>query len=103
MMSSPAPPAQALATALGRSEPLTGLLQRVRESQARLAALAGILPPGLRGDVRAGPLDEQCWVLLVPHAAAAAKLRQLTPALETALREQGWPEPPIKIKVLPRT
>ena len=101
-MTTPPPPGERLGTALGRSEPLSGLMQRVRESQARLAAVAGLLPDGLQGEVRAGPLDEARWVLLVGHAAGAAKLRQLLPALEESLRSQGWSGPAIKIKVLPR-
>jgi hypothetical protein len=92
-----------LATALGRSEPLAGLMQRVRESRARLEAITRLLPEGLRGEIRSGPLDDDAWVLLVANAAAAAKMRQLLPALESALREQGWPGPPIKVKVLPRS
>jgi hypothetical protein len=95
-------PGLTLATALHRSEPLTGLLQRMRESQARLAAIAGLLPPGLQGEVRAGPLDDSAWVLLVGHAAAAAKVRQMLPTLQDALAAAGWPGPAIKIKVLPR-
>ncbi len=91
-----------LAAALDRSEPLVGLMQRVRESQARLAALSGLLPPALRAGIRPGPLDEEAWQLLVDNAAVAAKLRQLLPALEGELRAQGWNKPPIKIKVLPR-
>lgn len=102
-MSSPAPPALALARALDNSEPLTGLLQRVRLSQARLAAVAPLLPAGLRGEVRAGPLDDAAWVLLVSNAAAAAKLRQLLPAVTSALEQQGYRGPEVKIKVLPRT
>lgn len=101
-MSTPGLKDQTLAVALGRSEPLSSLLQRVRESKARLDAVAPLLPPGLADGIRAGPLDDSAWVLLVSHAAAAAKLRQMLPALETALRERGWPGPPIKIKVLPR-
>ena len=91
-----------LATALDRSEPLGGLLQRVRESQARLQALSSLMPPPLRAGVRAGPLDEQAWQLLVDNAASAAKLRQMLPVLEAELRAHGWTQPPIKIKVLPR-
>ena len=101
-MSSPAPPALALARALDNSEPLVGLLQRVRLSQARLAAVAPLLPAGLRGEVRAGPLDDAAWVLLVSNAAAAAKLRQLLPAVTAALEKQGYVGPAVKIKVLPR-
>jgi hypothetical protein len=91
-----------LATALGRSEPLTGLLQRVHESKARYATVQGLLPAGLRETVRPGPLDDSAWVLLVGNAAAAAKVRQLLPALEAALKDRGWAGPAIKIKVLPR-
>ncbi len=95
-------PSLALASALQHSEPLSGLLQRVRESQARLAVISTLLPPGLQGQVRAGPLDDSAWVLLVDNAAAAAKVRQMLPTLQDALAEAGWPGPALKIKVLPR-
>lgn len=101
-MNKPGPQDQTVAAALGRSEPLTGLLQRMRESRARLDTVVPLLPPGLAEGMRAGPLDDSAWVLLVSNAAAAAKLRQMLPALEAALRARGWPGPPIKIKVLPR-
>jgi len=96
------PPGHTLAAALRDSEPLVGLMARVRESQARLALVTELLPAGLRGDVRAGPLDDTAWVLLVDHASGAAKLRQLLPNLQLALAESGRPGPPIKIRVLPR-
>jgi hypothetical protein len=101
-MNKPGPQDQTVAAALGRSEPLTGLLQRMRESRARLDTVVPLLPSGLAEGMRAGPLDDSAWVLLVSNAAAAAKLRQMLPALEAALRARGWPGPPIKIKVLPR-
>lgn len=101
-MSAPTPPAQTLASVLGHSETLTGLLRRMRDSQARLADVAPQLPAGLKGQVRAGPLDDAAWVLLVSHAAAAAKLRQMLPMLESALQQRGWPPVPIRIKVLPK-
>lgn len=91
-----------LAAALDRSEPLTGLLQRIQQSKARLDAIAPLLPATLRADVRAGPLDEERWLLLVGNAAAAAKIRQLLPALDAALAQRGWAGPTIRIKVLPR-
>jgi hypothetical protein len=91
-----------LADALRRSEPLAGLMQRMRDSQARLAALAPLLPPGLADGIRAGPLDETAWVLLVANSASAAKIRQMLPVLESALKAQGWAGPPIKIKVRAR-
>lgn len=91
-----------LARALDRSEPLAGLLQRVQGSRQRFEAIRALLPAALVGSVRPGPLDETAWSVLVDHAAAAAKLRQMQPALQAALAEGGWPAPPIKIKILPR-
>ena len=99
-MSIPTPPGFTLASALQRSEPLAGLMQRVQASTARFNAIASLLPGGLQGEIRAGPLDDAAWVLLVSHAAGAAKLRQLVPALDAALLAQGWAGPPIKIKIL---
>ena len=101
-MATKTPLGMPLAAALDRSEPLGGLLQRVRESRARLDAVAGLLPGPLRAGIRPGPLDGEAWVLLVDNAASAAKLRQLLPALEQALKARGWAEPPLRIKVLPR-
>jgi len=101
-MSAPAPNTLPLAAALGRSEPLSGLLRRMHDSRARLDTVVGLLPETLRPVVRPGPLDETCWVLLVGDSAAAAKLRQLMPALEATLLAAGWPALPIRIKVLPR-
>ncbi|MFY9510470.1 MAG: hypothetical protein WAQ05_05800 [Rubrivivax sp.] len=93
----------ALGDALERSGSLASLLQRARESRARYAAIQPLLPPGLRETVRPGPLDDEGWQLLVAHGAAAAKLRQLLPRLEEALRAGGWQGTPIKVRVQPRT
>jgi len=92
----------ALARALDRSEPLAGLLQRIRESRERFEIICVLLPAALRGSVRPGPLDEAAWSVLVDHAAGAAKLRQMLPDLQSALAERGWPQPAIKIKIQPR-
>ncbi|HLL20400.1 MAG TPA: DciA family protein [Rubrivivax sp.] len=98
----PAVQDQQLAAALSRSESLGSLLQKVRESQLRLQALADLLPTALAGSIRAGPVDDTQWVLLVDHNAAAAKLRQMLPTLTEALTAAGWAERTIRIKVLPR-
>jgi hypothetical protein len=92
----------ALGDALGQSQALTSLLQRLQESQARLAALRERLPEALRDQVRAGPLDEAGWSILVPNGAAASKLRHLLPELDAALRKQGWPALPLRIRVQAR-
>jgi len=91
----------ALGTALDRSEPLTRLLQRLQESRARFDAITPFLTPGLAEAVRPGPVDDEGWSLLAAHGAAAAKLRQLLPRLEEALRERGWKPTPIKVRVQP--
>lgn len=96
-------PYQPIATALGRSEALSDLMRRLRESQARLALVAPLLPPALLPFVSAGPLDAQAWVLLAANAAAAAKLRQLAPHMAATLLQHGHDGPPIKIKVGART
>jgi hypothetical protein len=93
---------QALGQALGRSEPLVGLLQRVRASRDRFNAIAPLLPASLRDSVRPGPLDDTAWTVLVDHAAGAAKLRQMLPALQATLTDVGWAAPAIKIKIQPR-
>ena len=91
-----------LGTALDRSEPLTGLLRRLRESQARFEAICGLLAAPLRAAVTPGPLDESAWVLLAANAAAAAKLRQMLPQLAQALQDAGWQGPELKVKVQAR-
>ena len=89
-----------LATALGRNDSLSSILQRLRLSQARLQAITPALSPGLRAAVSAGPLDETAWVLLAANGAVAAKLRQMVPDLQATLLAAGWDGTPIKIKVL---
>jgi hypothetical protein len=99
----PLPPGtQSIADALGHSEALVSLGQRLRASNDRLAAVQPLLPPALRTHVRAGPLDEAGWTLLVDNQAVSAKLRQLLPALEAQLRQTGWPAVPLRVKVLAR-
>ena len=104
-MPSPTPSAAAhpgtlaLAEALDRSQPLALLLQRLQQSRERFAAIQAQLPASLRAQVRPGPLDEAGWSLLVPGGAAASKLRQLLPELQAALRTQGWPELPIRVRI----
>lgn len=98
-MASPAPYHLPLATALGRSEPLSALMQRLRDSQARFEVITPLLPAALRQAVKPGPLDETTWVLLAAHASAAAKLRQMLPQLEAALAAAGWQGPALRVKV----
>ena len=86
-----------------RDSPALGrLAQRLRDSNAMFVAIADLLPAGLAGSVRPGPVDEEGWSLLCANAAVAAKLRQLVPHLESRLREKNHAAAAtIRIKVLP--
>lgn len=88
-----------IADALQRSAPLVHLRQRLQDSNARLAAIRDLLPAALAAQVKAGPVDEDSWSLLVANAAVAAKLRQLVPRLEERLRQRGWQSSSIRIRV----
>lgn len=78
---------------------LASLLARVRASQARLDALADVLPGALRTHLRAGPLDDEGWTLLAANSAVAAKLRHLLPTIAEALVAKGWQATAIRVKV----
>jgi hypothetical protein len=88
-----------LPAAAAAASPLAGLLRRLEESRARLAACVGALPGELASQVQAGPLDETAWVLLVPHSAAAAKLKHALPEVATALAAAGFAPRELKVKV----
>jgi hypothetical protein len=94
------PGTQDLAQALRGSDALSQLSRRIRDSQARLAALQPLLAPSMRSQVHAGPIDEEGYTLLAANTAVAAKLRYLLPALEQSLVAQGWPALPIRVKLL---
>jgi len=82
------------------SPTLARLAELTRDSSARLKAIEPLVPAALRANLKAGPVDEQGWSLMVSSTAAAAKLRQLAPTLEAALKAQGWEVNTIRIKVL---
>lgn len=71
----------------------------VQESSARLRAIEAVLPSALQHAVQAGPLDSESWCLVVSSTAAAAKLRQLIPLIQTQLTQQGWQLRTIRLKV----
>ena len=86
-----------LARALDQNPSLANLARRLAQSNARYAAICLHLPEPMRTQVRAGPIDDEGWSLLASNAAVAAKLRHLLPRLTDTLREQGWPELPIRV------
>jgi hypothetical protein len=96
-----APVAQPIGEAMRASQPLSRLVDRLRESNAMYTTLLPLLPKTLATSVQPGPLDEAGWSLLAANAAVAAKLRQLAPRFEERLRESGHAVASIRIKVLP--
>jgi len=85
------PNALPIRQALDRCQPLQHLQQQLAMAQACMDAVKPQLPPPLRSQVRAGPLDtgENAWTLMASNTAVAAKLRQLLPRLESALAASG--------------
>jgi hypothetical protein len=99
-MQSPAKrPPVSLQQAAEASPTLAALAQRARESGERLKAIESLIPSTLRAAVRPGPIEGTEWCLLVDNSAAAAKLRQVVPALVAGLRRRGCEVNSIRLKV----
>ena len=81
------------------SPTLARLSELVAESSARLQCVSPLLPPNLRNSVRAGPVEDTVWCLLVANNAVAAKVRQLLPDLTAHLRTKGCNVTQIRLKV----
>ena len=100
-MATTLPPALPLSQVLNENAALQRLSQRLRESNRRFEVATRALPPALRQQLRAGPVDEDGWTLLAPNAAVAAKLRQLLPRIEQQLRDEGFGDKRIRIHLRP--
>lgn len=81
------------------SPALARLAELAQESAARLKAIEPLIPDSLRRSIQAGPVDDTHWCLLISSNAAAAKIRQVIPALEAQLRNRGWQVTSIRLKV----
>ena len=81
------------------SPTLARLAQLARESSQRLEVVRSLIPSALRAAVRPGPIDGAEWCLLVDNNAAAAKLRQVLPALLAELNRRGCEVNSIRLKV----
>ena len=84
------------------SPTLARLAGLARESGERLKAVESLIPAALRPHVKPGPIEGTAWCLLVEGNAAAAKLRQVVPALQAQLCSRGWEVTAIRIKVQAR-
>ncbi len=89
-----------LMEAAQESPSLARLTELTRESSLRLHALQNLIPSPLRNAIQAGPIDGTEWCLLVNSNAAAAKLRQMLPALQAHLNSQGYSVEKIRLKIL---
>jgi len=81
------------------SPTLARLIELSRDSVERLKAIESLIPAPLRPAVKAGPIEGAVWCLILDNNAAAAKIRQLVPALEAQLRVKGWELGSIRLKV----
>jgi len=78
-----------LMEAAQESPSLARLTELTRESSLRLNSLESLIPGPLRSALQAGPIDGTEWCILVNSNAAAAKLRQMLPALQAHLKSHG--------------
>jgi hypothetical protein len=81
------------------SPTLARLTELTRDSVARLKAVESIIPAALFSAIKAGPIEGPAWCLIVDNNSAAAKIRQLLPALQSHLRVKGWEVNSIRLKV----
>jgi hypothetical protein len=81
------------------SPTLAKLTELSRDSVARLKAIEALIPSPLRTSIKAGPIEGTAWCLLLDNNSAAAKVRQLLPAMAAHLRTKGWDVASIRLKV----
>lgn len=82
-----------------QSPTLARLSELAADSTARLHCVTPLLPAALRKNIKAGPVDDGVWCLVVDNNAVAAKVRQLLPVLMAQLRSKGWDISEIRLKV----
>ena len=78
---------------------LARLTELSADSVARLKSIEPLIPAALRPALKAGPIDGPVWCLILTNNAAAAKVRQLLPALQAHLRSRGWEVDNIRLKI----
>lgn len=91
--------AVSVAQAANAAPTLAALRQRIQASQRCLGLVLHLMPENLRQRVKAGPIADTEWCLLVDGAAASSKLRQMLPALLQELTRNGEQVSAIRLKV----
>lgn len=88
-----------LEQAAGAAPNLAALQERIQASRACLELVKPLIPTLLHKQVQAGPIGDGEWCLLVGSASASTKLRQLLPAMQKRLTENGAPVHSIRLKI----
>lgn len=88
-----------LEQAVGEAPSLAALQERIRASQHCLQLVRPLIPASLRQHVKAGPIQDNEWCILVGSASASTKLRQILPAMQQVLTQHAVQVQRIRIKV----
>ena len=81
------------------SPTLARLAELTLDSKNRFKSIEFLIPVGLRVYITPGPIEGSTWCLILGTASAAAKLRQLIPAMAAHLRVKGWDVNVIRLKI----
>ena len=92
---------QKLGTLLGRAGEFQTLRQKTRQLAVWRERYARLVPPALASGSRVAGFRAGALVLWADNAAVAAKLKQLTPRLMTALNQQANEVTSIRVQVQP--
>ena len=87
--------------AMLRCTAVSQLARGLKESKDRYEAVkAYLVHHGKLADyIKPGPVDEKGWCILVTHAAAMSKLKQMVPLLENVLKQHGWVNNKVRLKM----
>ena len=88
-----------LEQAAGAAPNLAALQERIQASRACLELVKPLIPAMLHKQIQAGPIGDGEWCLLVGSASASTKLRQLLPAIQKRLTENGTQVNSIRLKI----
>jgi hypothetical protein len=93
-------PAISLQDAAAASVTLGKLSEMVALSRQYLMEVQTLIPPAIRPQIEAGPVEAGSWCMLVRNASAASKLRHLAPDIQHRLASRGHLVDNIRIKIL---
>jgi len=92
-------PAQAAVDWLGRGDRSASILATVQQLMRAQRVVRRCLPGAMGAACQVALIDGHTMTIVVPSAAHAAKLRQMTPAICRELGRKGWAITDIRIKI----